>query len=113
MRLTTQRLILREFIEEDWEAVLQYQNDPLYLRYNPFTERSEADDPTRALDQHHPKRRLELAQSGRKRRLGDEAGIRGFAEMAVLAQRHQILELFDGGEMDGHDDRAFQSVLKT
>src|SRR5687767_4699421 len=43
MRLTTQRLILREFVEEDWEAVLTYQSDPLYLRYNPWTQRSEAD----------------------------------------------------------------------
>jgi RimJ/RimL family protein N-acetyltransferase len=42
MRLTTQRLILREFVEEDWEAVLTYQSDPLYLRYNPWTQRSEA-----------------------------------------------------------------------
>ena len=43
MRLTTQRLILREFVEEDWEAVLQYQSDPLYLRYYAWTQRSEAD----------------------------------------------------------------------
>src|SRR5262245_25103147 len=43
MRLTTDRLLLREFVEADWEAVLGYQSDPLYLRYNPWTERTEAD----------------------------------------------------------------------
>ncbi len=43
MQLTTERLLLREFVEEDWEAVLEYQNDPLYLRYNPFEYRTEAD----------------------------------------------------------------------
>jgi RimJ/RimL family protein N-acetyltransferase len=34
---------LREFEESDWQAVLAYQSDPLYLRYNPWTERTEAD----------------------------------------------------------------------
>ena len=38
--LTTQRLILRDFIESDWEAVLAYQQDPLYLRYNEWTSRT-------------------------------------------------------------------------
>ncbi len=33
MLLTTERLVLREFIEGDWEAVLAYQQNPLYLRY--------------------------------------------------------------------------------
>ncbi|HJQ14369.1 MAG TPA: GNAT family protein [Anaerolineales bacterium] len=40
MILTTERLILREFVESDWEAVLAYQQDPLYLRYNEWTSRS-------------------------------------------------------------------------
>ena len=31
--LTTDRLILREFREDDWRATLAYQSDPLYLRY--------------------------------------------------------------------------------
>jgi ribosomal-protein-alanine N-acetyltransferase len=38
--LTTERLILRDFIESDWEAVLAYQQDPLYLRYNEWTSRT-------------------------------------------------------------------------
>lgn len=40
MILTTERLLLREFVESDWEAVLAYQQDPLYLRYNEWTSRS-------------------------------------------------------------------------
>jgi ribosomal-protein-alanine N-acetyltransferase len=40
MILTTERLILRDFVEADWAAVLAYQQDPLYLRYNEWTERT-------------------------------------------------------------------------
>ncbi|HEY7127919.1 MAG TPA: GNAT family protein [Ktedonobacterales bacterium] len=36
---TTQRLILREFVAEDWAAVWDYQSDPRYLRYTRWTER--------------------------------------------------------------------------
>ena len=43
MQLTTDRLLLREFEERDWEAVLAYQSDPLYLRYYAWTQRTEAD----------------------------------------------------------------------
>jgi RimJ/RimL family protein N-acetyltransferase len=38
--LTTQRILLRDFIKSDWEAVLAYQQDPLYLRYNEWTSRT-------------------------------------------------------------------------
>jgi ribosomal-protein-alanine N-acetyltransferase len=40
MQLMTERLILREFTPDDWPAVLAYQSDPLYLRYNPWSERT-------------------------------------------------------------------------
>ena len=40
MQLVTERLILREFEEADWEAVLAYQKDPLYLRYNTWEQRT-------------------------------------------------------------------------
>ena len=40
MILTTERLILRDFVESDWEAVWTYQQDLLYLRYNAWTERT-------------------------------------------------------------------------
>ncbi len=43
MILKTKRIVLREFEEEDWRAVLAYQSHPLYLRYNPWTHRTEQD----------------------------------------------------------------------
>jgi RimJ/RimL family protein N-acetyltransferase len=43
MRLSTSRLVLREFVEADWERVLAYQSDPLYLRYYAWTHRTEAE----------------------------------------------------------------------
>ena len=41
--LTTDRLILREFAEDDWRTTLAYQSDPLYLRYYAWTGRTEED----------------------------------------------------------------------
>jgi len=35
MRIETERLVLREFREDDWPDMLAYWNDPLYGRYNP------------------------------------------------------------------------------
>jgi ribosomal-protein-alanine N-acetyltransferase len=43
MRLTTERLVLRDFTESDWRDVLAYQSDPRYLRYYPWTERTPGD----------------------------------------------------------------------
>ena len=40
MKLETERLILRDFVEEDWRRVLEYQSDPLYFRYYPWSERT-------------------------------------------------------------------------
>jgi RimJ/RimL family protein N-acetyltransferase len=40
---TTSRLVLREFVAEDWPAVLAYQSVPAYLRYYSWTERTAAD----------------------------------------------------------------------
>ena len=38
--LITERLLLRDFVESDWQAVLDYQQDPLYLRYNEWPSRT-------------------------------------------------------------------------
>jgi len=40
MKLETERLILRDFVKDDWQRVLEYQSDPLYLRYYEWTERT-------------------------------------------------------------------------
>jgi RimJ/RimL family protein N-acetyltransferase len=43
MLLTTERLLLREFTENDWHAVLAYQSDPRFLRFAPWTHRLQED----------------------------------------------------------------------
>ena len=43
MLLTTERLLLREFTENDWHAVFACQADPRYLRYSPWTHRLRED----------------------------------------------------------------------
>ncbi len=40
MKLETERLLLRDFVKDDWKRVLEYQSDPLYLRYYEWTERT-------------------------------------------------------------------------
>lgn len=40
MKIETERLILRDFVKDDWQRVLEYQSDPLYLRYYEWTERT-------------------------------------------------------------------------
>src|SRR5690349_4533594 len=66
MRLTTERLLLREFEPDDWRPTQAYQSDPRYLRYYAWTERTEPD--VRAflqifLDWQHeqPRQRFQLA----------------------------------------------------
>ena len=77
MQLTTERLVLREFREDDWRAVLDYQRDPLYLRYYPWEDRSEADarefvDMFRGWQAEQPRRRFQLAITRR-----DDGGLIG------------------------------------
>jgi [ribosomal protein S5]-alanine N-acetyltransferase len=43
MFLSTKQLILREFMPEDWQAVLAYQADSRYLKFSEWETRSEAD----------------------------------------------------------------------
>ena len=43
MILTTERLLLREFLAQDWHAVLAYQSDPRFLPYAPWTHRLRED----------------------------------------------------------------------
>ena len=43
MILTTQRLMLREIEEEDWRTIYAYQSKPLFLRFTPWTHRTQED----------------------------------------------------------------------
>ena len=66
MILTTRRLALREFVEDDWRVVLAYQSDPRYLRFYPWTQRT-ADDVQAFVQQfiawqtEHPRTKFQLA----------------------------------------------------
>ncbi len=42
MRITTDRLVLREFTSGDWPDVLAYQCDSRYLRFYPWSDRTES-----------------------------------------------------------------------
>ena len=82
MILTTERLVLREFVADDWPAVLAYQQDPAYLRYYAWTERT-ADDAQAfvqmflAQQQESPRRKFQLASTLRSDgRLIGNCGIR-------------------------------------
>ena len=66
MKLATDRLLLREFAETDWRQVLAYQQDPRYLRYYPWSSRTEADarafvDLFLQWQREAPRRRYQLA----------------------------------------------------
>jgi len=66
MHLLTDRLLLREYMADDWPAVLAYQRDPRYLRLYEWTERNEADvrafvDMFMAQQQQQPRTRFQLA----------------------------------------------------
>ncbi len=66
MILETPRLLMREFVDNDWRAVLAYQSDPLYLRYYNWTHRTEADAQHMvqmfiAWQQETPRTRFQLA----------------------------------------------------
>lgn len=66
MQLSTPRLILRDFVIDDWPAVYDYQRDPRYLRFYDWTDRAE--DEVRAFvqafidqQQQRPRTRYQLA----------------------------------------------------
>ncbi len=43
MRIATDRLVLREFVINDWRDVLAYQRDPRFLQFYTWTDRTEAE----------------------------------------------------------------------
>ena len=69
---------------------------------NAQAQRREADDAASSLDQGYADQSLQLTQTGRQRRLSDEATFRCLAEVAIVAQRDEILQLLDGGQIDNH-----------
>jgi RimJ/RimL family protein N-acetyltransferase len=92
MKLTTDRLILRDFVPEDWRALYTYQNDPRYLEYYEWEHRSEQDIKAflqQFLDQQaeSPRTRFQLAivlPTGNK--LIGNVGIRKPSARAIYAE---------------------------
>ncbi|MEX1255436.1 MAG: GNAT family protein [Dehalococcoidia bacterium] len=81
MRITTERLVLRDFVADDWPDVLAYQRDPRYLRYYAWTDRTESDvrDFVQMFLDHQeeqPRRKFQLAITLDGGRLIGNCGIR-------------------------------------
>ena len=66
-----------------------------------FAQRREQDGAFGAVHKRGLECGFEFFQAGAERRLGDVAGARGFAEMAVRGERGEVAELFEGGEHGG------------
>ena len=76
--------------------LVRLAQDRVGLGDDSLAERGEAHHPLRALHQDRAEKQLELAQAGRQRRLRDMDGVRRAAEMAVLVQGGEILQLLQG-----------------
>lgn len=91
MQIETKRLLLREFVLEDWPSVLAYQSDPRYQRFYPLDGRTaeEARDFVRmflAQQQARPRLKFQLAAVLKKEdRLIGNCGIRMESPEAVQA----------------------------
>ena len=55
-----------------------------------------------ALDERGVEDGLEFAKARRQGRLSDKTLFGRASEMAMLVERHQILKLLEGGQVDGH-----------
>jgi RimJ/RimL family protein N-acetyltransferase len=93
MELTTERLRLREITAEDWPAVLAYQSDPLYLRYNPWEERTP--EAVRAflgrfIDQQHDLPRTMFHLAITRRADGELIGLAGLRRKDIGAWTAEI-----------------------
>jgi len=91
MLIETERLVLREFVSDDWPTVLAYQSDPRYLRYYAWTGRTEAE--ARAFvgmfvawQGEQPRTKFQLAiETGAEGRLIGNCGVRLAAPGARVA----------------------------
>jgi len=94
MRLESERLVLREYVADDLAAVLAYQQDPRYLRYYAWSDRSVSE--VRAFLRHfiawqsqEPRYRYQLAitlKDGPESEVIGSAGIRQAAPGEIEAE---------------------------
>lgn len=91
--MRTERLVLREFVEDDWRAVLAYQSDPRYLRFYPDMSTSEANARAfvgmfRHWQTERPRRRFQLAIT-----LPETAELIGNCGVRIVAQERGLAEI--------------------
>jgi len=116
MELITDRLILREFNEIDWRGVLDYQVNPMYLRYYAWTERTPEDvqEFVQAFietQKEHPRTKYQLAITLKStRRLIGNCGIRMDAPDAVQAEIGYELSPVHWGQ--GYATEAMETVVE-
>ena len=115
MKLTTDRLLLREFAGDDWPAVLAYQSDPRYLQYYSWTERTAKEVQAfvqRFIDwqEEEPRTKFQLAVILRaERRLIGSCGIRtGEAKVRKADLGYEIAPPYWG---QGYATEAARAVV--
>ncbi|MGB3717313.1 MAG: GNAT family protein [Candidatus Promineifilaceae bacterium] len=100
MFLTTDRLVLREYVEDDCPAVLAYQQKPEYLRNYEWTDRS-ADDVrdfvNMFLDQQRANPRIKFQLATTLRSTGQLIGSCGIRMKSAASREADI-----GYELDPH-----------
>ena len=89
LTLTTERLVLREFTEGDWQAVHEYASDPEvvgYVHWGPNTEEETRDFIRRAMASYRekPRRDWQFAVI-----LKEEDRLIGACDIHLLDRRHQ------------------------
>lgn len=98
---------MREFEENDWQAVLHYQRDPLYLRYNPWSYRTPEDvhsfvNRFIGWSKEQPRRRFQFAivLRGRDKSVPTEGQFIGNCGIRMKFANAQEADL--GYELDSH-----------
>lgn len=92
MQLNTDRLTLRDFMADDWPAVLAYQREARYLRYYAWTDRTAEDVQAfvgmfLAQQQERPRLRFQLAVTLRQTgELIGNCGVRKSSAGAMTAE---------------------------
>lgn len=121
MELITERLILRDFVEDDWPAVLAYQSDPRYLRLYEWESRDEASvrDFVGMFLEHQrqrPRTRFQLAVTLKDDHRPDGGRLIGNAGIRLPASGSHVAEI--GYELDpdhwgrGYATEAMRAVVR-
>jgi ribosomal-protein-alanine N-acetyltransferase len=114
-KLVTDRLLLREFVEDDWRAVLAYQSEAQYLKYSPWTHRTaeEVQDFVRGFidwQGERPRTKYQLAITLRvEGRLIGNCGIR--IETADSRQANIGYEIAPGYWGEGYATEAARAMV--